>query len=249
MQLIKNHLTLLLYRQILTVVDNTHHRSGIAIHEHEVVEFASAHLLALLSVHLSLATVTLDVEFDTAVLKTIFILINVVLNPVTATCTLSTEILSVAFQITTEIAVNIGIVECELDSIVSRGRDTFAAYVRIEKKTPKGGRKWQDAKMIATAVPCDLRIPYDVVLKGDISFVGPRSPLPREVANSSPKALQRLSIIGGLTCYWQISGRSTIDFDGMLALDERYIRERGILTDLKILVLTIPAVIRGDGAY
>jgi len=60
---------------------------------------------------------------------------------------------------------------CELDSIVSRGKDTFAAYVRIEKKAPKGGRKWQDAKMIATAVPCDLRIPYDVVLKGDISFV------------------------------------------------------------------------------
>lgn len=60
---------------------------------------------------------------------------------------------------------------CELDSIVSRGRDTFAAYVRIEKKAPKGGKKWQDARMIATAVPCDMRIPYDVVLKGDISFV------------------------------------------------------------------------------
>ena len=60
---------------------------------------------------------------------------------------------------------------CELDSIVAHGKDTFAAYVRIEKKTPKGNRKWQDAKMIATAVPCDLRIPYDVVLKGDISFV------------------------------------------------------------------------------
>lgn len=87
------------------------------------------------------------------------------------------------------------------------------------------------------------------ILKGDISFVGPRSPLPREVANYSPKAMQRLSIIGGLTCYWQISGRSKIDFDGMLALDERYIRERGILTDLKILLKTIPAVIRGDGAY
>ena len=87
------------------------------------------------------------------------------------------------------------------------------------------------------------------ILKGDISFVGPRSPIPREVAKYTPEARQRLSIIGGLTCYWQISGRSTIDFDGMLALDERYIRERGVLTDLKILVLTIPAVIRGDGAY
>lgn len=87
------------------------------------------------------------------------------------------------------------------------------------------------------------------IFKGDISFVGPRSPLPREVENYSPRAMQRLSIIGGLTCYWQISGRSKIDFDGMLALDERYIRERGILTDLKILFKTIPAVIKGDGAY
>ena len=87
------------------------------------------------------------------------------------------------------------------------------------------------------------------ILKGDISFVGPRSPIPREVAKYTPEARQRLSIIGGLTCYWQISGRSTIGFDGMLALDERYIRERGILTDLKIMFLTLPAVIRGDGAY
>lgn len=87
------------------------------------------------------------------------------------------------------------------------------------------------------------------ILKGDISFVGPRSPIPREVAKYTPEARQRLSIIGGLTCYWQISGRSMIDFDGMLALDERYMRERGVLTDLKILFLTIPAVIRGDGAY
>lgn len=87
------------------------------------------------------------------------------------------------------------------------------------------------------------------ILKGDISFVGPRSPIPREVAKYTPEARQRLSIIGGLTCYWQISGRSMIDFDGMLALDERYMRERGVLTDLKILFLTIPAVIKGDGAY
>ena len=69
------------------------------------------------------------------------------------------------------------------------------------------------------------------------------------MAKYTPEAMQRLSIIGGLTCYWQISGRSTIGFDGMLALDERYIRERGILTDLKIMFLTLPAVIRGDGAY
>ena len=86
------------------------------------------------------------------------------------------------------------------------------------------------------------------ILKGDISFVGPRSPIPREAAKYTPEAMKLMFIICGLTCYWQISGRSLNDLDGMLALDERYIRERGILTDLKILVLPIPAVIRGDGA-
>ena len=87
------------------------------------------------------------------------------------------------------------------------------------------------------------------IIKGDISFVGPRSPLPREVANYTDYSMQRLSVIGGLSCYWQISGRSQIDFSGMVELDYKYIRERGFITDLKILFLTIPAVIRGDGAY
>jgi len=87
------------------------------------------------------------------------------------------------------------------------------------------------------------------IIKGDISFVGPRSPLPREVANYTDYSMQRLSVIGGLSCYWQVSGRSQIDFSGMVELDYKYIRERGILTDLKILFLTIPAVIKGDGAY
>ncbi|MBR1483306.1 MAG: sugar transferase [Ruminococcus sp.] len=87
------------------------------------------------------------------------------------------------------------------------------------------------------------------IIKGDISFVGPRSPLPREVANYTEYSMQRLSVIGGLTCYWQISGRSKIDFNGMVKLDYRYIQERGVWTDFKILLRTLPAVIKGDGAY
>lgn len=87
------------------------------------------------------------------------------------------------------------------------------------------------------------------ILKGDISFVGPRSPLPREVENYTDYSMQRLSVIGGLSCYWQISGRSQIDFSGMVELDYKYIRERSFLTDLKILFLTVPAVLKGDGAY
>lgn len=87
------------------------------------------------------------------------------------------------------------------------------------------------------------------ILKGDMSFVGPRPPLPREVKDYDDEAMQRLSVIGGLTCYWQIGGRSKIDFKGMVELDRKYIQERGILTDLKILLKTIPAVLKGDGAY
>lgn len=87
------------------------------------------------------------------------------------------------------------------------------------------------------------------VLKGDMSFVGPRPPLPNEVANYTDEAFIKLSVIGGLTCYWQISGRSTIDFDGMVALDKKYVEERSFWTDIKILFGTIPAVIKGEGAY
>ena len=59
---------------------------------------------------------------------------------------------------------------CQLNAILRRGKDSFAAYVRIERKAPKGARR-AEVKTVATAVPCDLRIPYDVVLTGDLSFV------------------------------------------------------------------------------
>ena len=61
-------------------------------------------------------------------------------------------------------------VKCALHSIVRRGRDTFAAYVRIERRSKKGAHRSEE-RMSATAVPCDLRVPYDVVLTGDLSFV------------------------------------------------------------------------------
>lgn len=87
------------------------------------------------------------------------------------------------------------------------------------------------------------------VLKGDMSFVGPRPPLPEEVANYEDWQLKRLSIIPGITCLWQISGRSKLSFDEWVNLDLKYIESRSLWLDACILLKTIPAVISGDGAY
>lgn len=86
------------------------------------------------------------------------------------------------------------------------------------------------------------------VLKGDMSLVGPRPPVPREVACYSLADRRRLAIKPGITCIWQISGRSEIDFSGQVKLDVKYIENWTIATDLKILALTVPAVLFGKGA-
>ncbi len=88
------------------------------------------------------------------------------------------------------------------------------------------------------------------VLKGDMSLVGPRPPLPREVAEYSISDHKRLDVIPGITCIWQVSGRSDIPFEEQVELDEMYIREyRGIWNDIVLLARTVGAVIGGKGAY
>ncbi|MGH9440956.1 MAG: sugar transferase, partial [Thermoanaerobaculia bacterium] len=87
------------------------------------------------------------------------------------------------------------------------------------------------------------------VLKGDMSLVGPRPPLPDEVSRYEPWQRRRLSMKPGLTCLWQISGRNEIpDFERWMALDLKYIDTWTPLLDFKILVLTVPAVLAGRGA-
>jgi exopolysaccharide biosynthesis polyprenyl glycosylphosphotransferase len=86
------------------------------------------------------------------------------------------------------------------------------------------------------------------VLIGDMSLVGPRPPVPREVAMYTPADRRRLEIKPGLTCFWQIGGRSEIDFPEQVQLDLQYIESQSFWLDLKILIKTVPAVLLGRGA-
>jgi lipopolysaccharide/colanic/teichoic acid biosynthesis glycosyltransferase len=87
------------------------------------------------------------------------------------------------------------------------------------------------------------------VLRGDMSLVGPRPPLPREVAHYTLEQRRRLEAKPGLTCIWQVSGRSEIPFEGQVALDLDYIDNQSLWLDLKLLLRTIPAVVSCRGAY
>lgn len=87
------------------------------------------------------------------------------------------------------------------------------------------------------------------VLKGEMSLVGPRPALEREVARYSLDDRRRLDAIPGLTCTWQVSGRSDIPFPEQLRMDVEYIERQGLKEDIRLLLRTIPAVITGRGAY
>jgi exopolysaccharide biosynthesis polyprenyl glycosylphosphotransferase len=86
------------------------------------------------------------------------------------------------------------------------------------------------------------------VLIGDMSLVGPRPPVPREVAKYRPADRRRLATKPGITCIWQISGRSEIDFSNQVQLDVRYIETQSFWIDVTILARTVPAVLSGKGA-
>lgn len=87
------------------------------------------------------------------------------------------------------------------------------------------------------------------VVSGNLSLVGPRPPLPEEVARYSLHDRKRLQVKPGLTCLWQVQGRSEIAFDQLVSLDLQYIRSQSVLNDLVIMIKTIPAVLFGRGAY
>lgn len=86
------------------------------------------------------------------------------------------------------------------------------------------------------------------VLKGEMSLVGPR-PLPVDRDAFGPIDGKRHAVRPGLTCHWQVSGRSDVSYGQMVDMDLRYIRDSSIWTDLRLIVMTVPAALGGDGAY
>jgi lipopolysaccharide/colanic/teichoic acid biosynthesis glycosyltransferase len=87
------------------------------------------------------------------------------------------------------------------------------------------------------------------VVRGDMTLVGPRPPIPEEVEKYEPWQRRRLEVKPGLTCLWQVSGRSKLGFDEWMRLDIQYTQNMTFMLDLKILLRTIPAVISREGAY
>lgn len=87
------------------------------------------------------------------------------------------------------------------------------------------------------------------VLRGQMTIVGPRPQIPSEVADYTPLQAARLLVKPGLTCLWQISGRSHLEFDEWMRLDLEYVRRAGLIFDVGILARTLPAVIERKGAY
>ena len=83
------------------------------------------------------------------------------------------------------------------------------------------------------------------VLKGDMSLVGPRPSLPKEVKKFKPWMKKRLDVKPGLTCFWQVSGRNSIDFEDWMKLDIKYVEERSFLVDIKLIFKTF-FVLFGD---
>ena len=87
------------------------------------------------------------------------------------------------------------------------------------------------------------------IIKGDMTIIGPRPPLPREVEQYTPYQMHRLDVKTGLACYHECMGRSgDKDFDKWVESDLKYIRERSMLTDIKVILLTIKVVLTGEGA-
>ena len=132
--------------------------------------------------------------------------------------------------------------ESMLDSLLDRNEMEGPAFkIKEDPRITKFGRIIRRA--------CIDELPQLLnIIKGDMSFVGPRPPLPREVEMYDEYQMQRLSVIPGLTCYWQVQpDRNSISFDDWMECDMRYIRERSLKTDIRIMLKTVCTVFSMEG--
>lgn len=132
--------------------------------------------------------------------------------------------------------------EKQLDSLLSQNEMQGPAF-----KMKNDPRITRFGKIIRKC--CIDELPQLVnIFKGEMSFVGPRPPLPREVEQYTEQQKQRLTVIPGLTCYWQITkNRNDCSFDEWLELDLKYIEERSVKTDLTVFFKTFGAVLGMEG--
>jgi lipopolysaccharide/colanic/teichoic acid biosynthesis glycosyltransferase len=133
----------------------------------------------------------------------------------------------------------------EMKSTIAKGNEMNGGVIFKMKKDP---RMTRIGKVLRRSSIDEFPQLWNV-LKGDMSLVGPRPPVPSEVQEYTLEDRRRLEVVPGLTCFWQVMGRSTIPFSEQVELDVAYIESQSFRQDLIILLKTIPAVLSGRGAY
>lgn len=132
--------------------------------------------------------------------------------------------------------------EESISTLKPEGDDTAGTYKM------KGDPRITNIGRILRTLSLDEIPQFWNVIRGDMSLVGPRPPIPYEVVHYRPSDFVRFSTRPGLTGLWQVSGRSDLSFDDMIRLDREYVARQSVLLDLRILLRTIPAVLSGRGA-
>ena len=133
--------------------------------------------------------------------------------------------------------------EDRLASLVNANERSGPVFkMRFDPRVTRAGRSLRRCSL--DEVPQLLNI-----LRGEMSLVGPRPALPREVVLYTPEQRVRLSVTPGLTGLWQVSGRATLSFEQSVALDLEYVRRQSVGLNVVLILKTIPAVVTGYGAY
>ncbi len=138
------------------------------------------------------------------------------------------------------------IVDAETNYVELRGRSDDGGDVRFKMRSDP---RLTLVGRVLRRFSLDELPQFWNVLRGEMSMVGPRPPLPCEVLKYDAGARRRLRVKPGLTCIWQVSGRADLPFDRQVELDLDYIRQQSVVLDLWLMARTVPAVLSGRGAY